>query len=289
MAPPLFQPRSAGLVLGAVLCSCSSQRYSTPQLEGIEPGWLAYLTTAHNVSGTAHGPKGESDLLHHLSSVHHAMVTIFDGGPALRAASLFHSLYGTEGFQGNSLPFEKAAELRELIGAEAELLVFANCVMDRASLDELVKQLHHRAGSPDGAAPVPAGQRYSLRTRSELHQFDQVPEALQLSEAELLDLLRVHLADYLDLVESYDFWFYRRDVYRQIAQVLGGAYLDEHTAVLARQPADATEENSVVPEMVKARQLGVFDKVQSGEMSYEDVQGLQGEAAAKAQKLKVEL
>ena len=46
-------------------------------------------------------------------------------------AGLFHSIYGTEGFQGYKLPFSKRGEIRQLIGAKAERLVWMFCVVDR--------------------------------------------------------------------------------------------------------------------------------------------------------------
>lgn len=43
-----------------------------------------------------------------------------------------------EGFQGVCLPLSKRPEVREVIGEAAELIAFANCVMDRASFDDLI-------------------------------------------------------------------------------------------------------------------------------------------------------
>src|SRR2546421_5512325 len=51
-------------------------------------------------------------------------------------AGMFHSIYGTEKFQGFKLPLESRAEVRELIGARAEKLGYLNCVMDRQSFDQ---------------------------------------------------------------------------------------------------------------------------------------------------------
>ena len=51
-------------------------------------------------------------------------------------AGLFHSIYGTEMFQGFSLPMEQRDTVRQLIGERAEGLAYLNCCMDRASFDE---------------------------------------------------------------------------------------------------------------------------------------------------------
>ncbi len=50
-------------------------------------------------------------------------------------AGLFHSIYGTETFNGFSLPLERREEVRKVIGAEAEALVYAYCRMSRVSFD----------------------------------------------------------------------------------------------------------------------------------------------------------
>ena len=57
---------------------------------------------------------------------------------ALCCAAMFHSIYGTEGFQDFTLPLAQRDELRALIGEYAELLAYANCAMDRASFHALV-------------------------------------------------------------------------------------------------------------------------------------------------------
>ena len=44
---------------------------------------------------------------------------------------LFHSIYGTELFQGFTLPLDKRDEIRELIGERAERIAWLNCAMDR--------------------------------------------------------------------------------------------------------------------------------------------------------------
>ena len=55
-------------------------------------------------------------------------------------AGMFHSIYGTEKFQGFALPLERRPEVRALIGERAERLAYLNCAMDRASFDRAVAQ-----------------------------------------------------------------------------------------------------------------------------------------------------
>src|SRR5262245_24420866 len=48
-------------------------------------------------------------------------------------AGMFHSIYGTELFQGFKLPVDRRSEIRDLIGDRAERLAYLNCAMDRTS------------------------------------------------------------------------------------------------------------------------------------------------------------
>ena len=56
-------------------------------------------------------------------------------------AGMFHSIYGTEKFQGFTLPLERRGEVRALIGDRAEWLAYLNCAMDRASFDRVLDQV----------------------------------------------------------------------------------------------------------------------------------------------------
>ena len=62
-------------------------------------------------------------------------------------AGMFHSIYGTEKFQGFTLPLGRRDEVRALIGDRAERLAYLNCAMDRASFD---RALDRREGMPAG-------------------------------------------------------------------------------------------------------------------------------------------
>jgi Domain of unknown function (DUF6817) len=135
-------------------------------------------------------------------------------------AGLFHSIYGTEKFQGFKLPLERRSELVELIGSRAERLAYWNCEMDRASLDELLSQ---------------ADEPYLLRNR-------ESGEIMRLSRRELDDLCCVHLFDWLEQAPRSRFgWDYRRQAYRQMAERLGGRALQVYDEVFAAAPvASAT-------------------------------------------------
>jgi hypothetical protein len=113
---------------------------------------------------------------------------------------LFHSIYGTEKFQGFKLPLDRRADLVELIGDRAERLAYWNCMMDRGSLDERLTQ---------------TSEPFVVRNR-------ESGEAMALTRQEFDDLCCVHLFDWLEQAPRSRFgWDYRRDAYRQMAQRLG--------------------------------------------------------------------
>ncbi|MDB5338437.1 MAG: hypothetical protein JWN70_4056 [Planctomycetaceae bacterium] len=159
----------------------------------------------------------QKNYLGHLISVHKLMQTVgYD--EELCRAGLFHSIYGTEKFQGFKLPVESRAELTELIGSRAERLAYWNCYMDRASLDELLAQ---------------SAEPYMLRHR-------ETGELMPLTQREFDDLCCVHLLDWLEQAPRSRFgWDYRRQAYRRMAERLGGAAIETYDRVYADAPAPA--------------------------------------------------
>jgi hypothetical protein len=115
-------------------------------------------------------------------------------------AGMFHSIYGTEKFQGFKLPPEKRAEVRDLIGARAEKLAYLNCAMDRASFDLALAQ---------------TGEPYRFVDRI-------TKEPVELGRGDFDDLCRVHLFDWLEQAPRSRYgWGYRRSAYRKMAERLG--------------------------------------------------------------------
>jgi hypothetical protein len=132
-------------------------------------------------------------------------------------AGLFHSIYGTEKFQGFKLDLARRAELADLIGSRAERLAYWNCLMDRASLDERLSQ---------------ASEPFLIRNR-------ESGEAMPLTRQEFDDLCCVHLFDWLEQAPRSRFgWDYRREAYRQMAQRLGKHAIDAFDRVYAAAPSD---------------------------------------------------
>lgn len=137
----------------------------------IEAAKLNFLEEA----GAGSLPHSRQTLLAHLVGVR----TLLEGWrarPELLDAGLFHAVYGDEFFEGLKTP-EERAELRELIGGEAERLVHLWSRIQRRSLAA-------NAGREDGfeAAARDGG-------------------ALQLSQQDLGDLVALWAAETLEQVD----------------------------------------------------------------------------------------
>lgn len=159
-------------------------------------------------------PHSGKSYLGHLISVYRLMET--EGcSDELCRAGMFHSIYGTQKFQGFKLPLEKRAEVRQLIGERAERLGYMNCAMDRTVFDQTLEQ----ADEP---------HRYVDRITG---------EEILLSREDFDDLCRIHLYDWLEQVaRSHSGWGYRRSAYRRIAERLGGSALRAYDRVFAAEP-----------------------------------------------------
>jgi len=130
-------------------------------------------------------------------------------------AGMFHSIYGTELFQGFKLPLERRSEVRDLIGERAERLAYINCAMDRASFD--------RAVAKDE-------EPYCFTDRI-------TKEEIRLSRQDLDDLCKIHLYDWLEQAPRSQRWDYRRDGYRRLAVRLGCVALESYDQVFAQAAA----------------------------------------------------
>lgn len=133
-------------------------------------------------------------------------------------AGMFHSIYGTERFQGFKLGLDSRPDVRALIGERAEWLAYLNCAMDREVFDQSVAR---------GVEPFVYRDRIT-------------GEEIRLSRADFDDLCRVHLFDWLEQVRRSNFgWGYRRPAYRGMAERLGGTALATYDRVFAEEPATA--------------------------------------------------
>lgn len=121
-------------------------------------------------------------------------------------AGICHSLYGTEVSRAAPLGLDRRSELRAIIGEQAEQIAYLNCAMDRRSLDLAI--LSRRPS-------------YRLRDRLTRSVCETTPAVFD-------DLLRVHLADWIEQVPHSTIGAYRRDTYAAIAQWLGGRPLESY-------------------------------------------------------------
>jgi hypothetical protein len=168
--------------------------------------------------GTADVVHTEKSFLAHLVSVYRLMES--EGCDVdLCRAGMFHSIYGTQKFQGFKLPLDRRDEIRALIGERAERLGYLNSAMDRPTFDATVER---------GTAPYCFVDRFT-------------GQEIELSAEEFDDLCRVHLYDWLEQVpRSASGWGWRRAAYRRMAERLGGAALAAYDRTFAQEPAGAT-------------------------------------------------
>jgi len=128
-------------------------------------------------------------------------------------AGMFHSIYGTQRFQGFTLPLERRAEVRGLIGERAERLAYLNCAMNRESLDRAVEQ---------------TSEPYQILDRI-------TGEEVTLSGRDFDDLCQVHLFDWLEQAPRSQEWGYRRAAYRHMAERLGADAIAVYDRVFAQE------------------------------------------------------
>jgi hypothetical protein len=176
---------------------------------------LKRLTTVlgeMGLEGISHSGK---TYLGHLVNVYRLMEAQ-DCPEDLCRAGMFHSIYGTQQFQGFKLGLERRGEVRVLIGERAERFAYLNCAVDRPTLDAAL-------GQSEG--PFLITDRLS---------GEQVP----LSRAEFDDLCTVHLYDWLEQApRSRLGWDYRRAAYRRMAERLGERAVAAYKRVFAQEPS----------------------------------------------------
>jgi hypothetical protein len=163
--------------------------------------------------GISDQPHTGKTYIGHLLAVHRLMEEQGCGIDACRAG-LFHSVYGTEMFQGFKLPLDRRADVRGVIGERAERLAYLNCAMDRASFDASLEL---------SQPPYPMRDRLS-------------GEEVLLGEEDFNDLCRVHLFDWLEQVaRSSRGYSYRRPAYLRMAERLGSRAVAAFDEVYAKE------------------------------------------------------
>lgn len=163
---------------------------------------------------------GSSTFDQHLKGVQ-AVLRYWGSPKHLTDAGLFHSIYGTEAFQGFSIPLTERAAIQDLIGMKAEKLAYVFCMVDRSTLDETVFDWKEEDSTNDETM-------YKLCARPELGRFD-----IHLTKEEWVDFIELTLADWLEQVEGaamksnpFFFWkvgeayAYKRLAFRKMKEVL---------------------------------------------------------------------
>jgi hypothetical protein len=164
--------------------------------------------------GVEQVPHTHKSYLAHLIAVFRSLESVGCSEDVCRAG-MFHSIYGTERFQGFTLPLERRGEVRTLIGDRAERLAYLNCAMDRVSLDRVLDQVD---------------EPYRITDRI-------TGEEVQLSQRDFDDLCRVHLLDWLEQVPRSQEWDYRRAAYQGMARRLGGPAEEQYERLFAQEKA----------------------------------------------------
>lgn len=157
----------------------------------------------------------------HLLGVHRILQD-WGADEHLQMAGLFHSIYGTEGFQGFCLPWSRRVDIASLTSGRAERLAWIFCVVDRKSVDDSMDQYSQ-------FDPNETGVTYEFTARVELGRFPIVLTG----QGEWLDYLELNLADQLEQVEGsaskpnphYGWevggaWGYRREAFQKMVAIL---------------------------------------------------------------------
>ena len=114
----------------------------------------------------------------------------WEARPALCDAGLFHSVYSTEQYGLKAIPLSMRGEVRQLIGDEAESLVWLFCMMSRKTFDQ----------NPNKA------RDYSVKHRL-------TGEWIQLTEVQFRDLITLTFANCLEAFPRCS-WNVRRGIRR---------------------------------------------------------------------------
>lgn len=165
---------------------------------------------------------GSSVFDEHLKGVQ-AVLRFWDAPEYVANAGLFHSIFGTEGFQGYALPLSERSAVRDIIGEKAEKLCFIFCMVDRSTVDKAVYEW---------TQPAPSDAVFTFRARPEVGRFD-----LNLSKEEFLAFIELTLADWLEQCEGAaskpstifrwkegEAYSYRRLAYEKMTHILATEY-----------------------------------------------------------------
>src|SRR5207249_2044167 len=123
---------------GAPDAKAASARYlwlsPRPSGDVCMPAALKPLTDFLVDLGIEKVPHTEKSYLAHLVAVHRDLRS-WGCAEEVCLGGMFHSIYGTEMFQGFKLSLDERGKLRQMIGERAERLAYLNCASDRPTFD----------------------------------------------------------------------------------------------------------------------------------------------------------
>jgi hypothetical protein len=140
-----------------------------------------HLEFLRELNAQARGHSGRG-LLDHLLGTRRLLLE-WGARSALCDAGLFHSVYGTEGYQASTLPLAMRARLQELIGNEAESLVWLFCFMSRQALTPNLSRAgdlavtHRRTGERLPLTGRQFEDLVNLTFANELEAYPRMPRA----------------------------------------------------------------------------------------------------------------
>ena len=122
-------------------------------------------------------PHSEVGLFDHLLGTRQLLVE-WEARPALCDAGLFHSVYSTDHYELTAIPLSMRDEVRQLIGDEAESLVWLFCMMRRETLYQNLDKdrdfsVQHRLTGE--WIPLTEGQYHDLITMSFANCLEAFP------------------------------------------------------------------------------------------------------------------
>ena len=143
-------------------------------------------------------------------------------------AGLFHSVYGTQGFQAFAYPIENRSKVAQIIGDRGEAAAFYTCAMNRASYQDYVIQ---NRGLRRGDTPVGhfSGRTNGLGWPGTGPQRQNGNERWALTAETFTDLCAVTLSHVLKPVRI----FHHDPMFEAMAEHLGGVALERYNAAVA--------------------------------------------------------
>lgn len=196
------------------------------------PKYMDYLKSL----GTDSVPHSTGTLFDHLVGTAHLLFQ-WNNPASVCLAGMFHSIYGTKDFKINTLRYTERPHIQQLIGSDAERLVYLFSSCDRRSF--------YRSLALEGDATIPGANNIPIT----------VPRPV------LLQLLEIMVANMLDQATEGDSLQVTKDSSaRWLADSLKGSISDSASAAL-----DAFFDGAHFPRLAPSRLMGTGPKVHDDE------------------------